>query len=154
MLTTHTHVTTETTVIAEGIYVMPKVRAVAKKAAAKKPAKKAAAKKTAAKKPVAKKTAAKKAATKKVAVKKVAVAMEAKPKAPRKAAAKKAPPKGRLYFTKESYKEMVAGIMDQGIDHADAVETLKVGLRQANGIPVSAHLLMPASVMVPMQAAA
>jgi hypothetical protein len=165
MLHTNTAVAFETTVIAEGVHVMPKAKPAAKKSTVKKTVKtaakkvavkKPAAKKAAPKKAPAKKVAAKKTAAKKTAAKKVDVAKEAKPKAVRKTAAKKAPAKGRLYFTKDAYKEMVAGLMDQDIDHADAVETLKVGLRQANGIPVSAHLLMPAGalVMMPMQAAA
>ena len=89
------------------------------------------------KKPAAKKTAAKKVATKKVASKTVT------PKAAKKPVSKKttARTKGFLYVPKEQYNELIEGLMAQGLDRDDAVLTLKVGLRQANGRPVPADLL-------------
>ena len=43
------------------------------------------------------------------------------------------------YKGKSRFGEMLDGIKAQGIDHEDAVETLRVGLRQANGRPEGAR---------------
>lgn len=59
-----------------------------------------------------------------------------KPKAPKKAAAV-----SPLYLDKATYKSNVDGLMGQGLDHQDAVETLRVGLRQANGRPLPPGLV-------------
>ncbi len=131
----------------------------AKKTAAKKPA----AKKTAAKKAAAKKTPAKKPVAQKAAVTPVDTAVEtvAKPAAKKvaKKAAKKvakktvarkgfgkrsvpAPGTNPLYMDKEEYNATIQGLVDQGLDREDAVLTLKVGMRQANGKPLPQELLM------------
>jgi hypothetical protein len=107
-------------------------------AAKKAPAKKAAAKKVA--KKVAKK-AAQRLTGARLVKEASATAATAAVKTRKAKSTKKAKPTGHLYFDKSTYKEFIAGLMDQGLDHADAVETLKVGLRQANGIPVPAMLL-------------
>lgn len=118
----------------------------AKKAKAKPTAKKAAVKNPAAKKaakPAAKKATAKKAA--KPAAKRVAqtpAEKKASKKATALAARKAAMEKSPLYLSKDKYKECIDGLMAQGLEHKDAVETLKVGLRQANGRPVPLELLM------------
>lgn len=130
--------------------VKPVKKAAAKKAAAKKPAaKKAVAKKATKKKAVVKAPVAKKPVAKKVVVKKpkakLAVDNTIQPKA--KPTKKKAVIKSPLYLAKDTYKELIAGLMDQGLEHADAVETIKVGLREANGIPVPQalrHSMAPA----------
>lgn len=104
---------------------------------------------TAKKAPTAKKasTAEKGPAVKKAASAKkaAAVAPAAKP-TPRKAAQKKrvTPQQNStsaLFLSKDDYKACIDGLMGQGIEHGDAVETLKVGLRQANGRPVPYELL-------------
>jgi hypothetical protein len=111
-----------------------------------KPAKRAAAKKAVSKKPAVK-PAAKKAVAKKVAVPKeskpIIVKPAAKPAAKKKAKAVKAP-NSAIFLEKDDYKALIAGLMDQGIEHGDAVDTIKVGLRQANGIPVPMTLTMSA----------
>lgn len=142
------------------------------------------AKKTAsAKKPAAKKAVAKKvaAAQKTTAVGAEAPAAQSKP-TPKKAAAKKAAPKAAvakaakpaakksrgkkaakpalsnsstLFMDKESYKACIDGLMGQGLDREDAIETLKVGIRQANGRPVPPDLLrssQPAPEQAPAEA--
>ena len=48
--------------------------------------------------------------------------------------------KPKAFFDKERYSEMVQGLKDQGIERAEAVDTLKVGLREANGLPVPLEL--------------
>lgn len=57
---------------------------------------------------------------------------------PRKSAAAsraaKKPSSGLLPLPQ--YKALIEGLMSQGLPHADAVETLSAGLRQANGRPV------------------
>lgn len=50
-----------------------------------------------------------------------------------------------LYMDKAAYKASIDSLMAQGLDREDAVETLKVGLRQANGRPVPEELLQAAS---------
>ncbi len=118
-----------------------------RKAKASKPA--AAKKKTKAKKPTVKKAAAKKVVAKKVSKTAQAQApVEAEQAVvAKKSAKRKAKPavKSLLYMEKTAYKALIQGLMDQGIDHADAVETIKVGLREANGIPVSKNLRMAAN---------
>ncbi|MNR71419.1 hypothetical protein D3C71_20340 [compost metagenome] len=47
-----------------------------------------------------------------------------------------------LFMAKDEYKHCIDGLMAQGLEHRDAVDTLKVGLRQANGRPVPLELLM------------
>lgn len=122
---------------------MPKTTASAAEESAAKPAKakKATAKKAAAKKPAAKKAPAKKAAAKVVKAKAAKPAADKKPA--RKAASRKANPatKSPLYLGKDEYNAMIEGLMDQGLDREDAIETLKVGIRQANGRPVPPDLL-------------
>jgi len=49
-----------------------------------------------------------------------------------------------LYIDKDQYKASIDGLMAQGLEHADAVDTLKVGIRQANGKPVPMQLMMSA----------
>lgn len=53
------------------------------------------------------------------------------------------------YLPRHEYKACIDGLMGQGLDHADAVDTLKIGLRQANGLPVAvlASITMPAEHM-------
>ena len=119
-----------------------------------KPAKKAASKKAkpaaktvktpAPKKAAAKKAAPKKAAAKKAAAPKVSKPIVLKPVAKKKAKIAKAP-NSAIFLEKDTYKALVAGLMDQGLEHGDAVDTLKVGLRQANGIPVPMTLMMSAA---------
>lgn len=41
-----------------------------------------------------------------------------------------------LFLEKTEYKRVIEGLRAQGLDHDDAVLTLKVGLRQANGQPI------------------
>lgn len=61
-------------------------------------------------------------------------------------ASKKKPPKPartsrtKAFFTKDSYSTMMHGLLDQGIDRDDAIETLKLGLREANGLPIPMEL--------------
>lgn len=45
-----------------------------------------------------------------------------------------------LYLDETEYKYAIDGMMAQGIEHAEAVETLKVGMRQANGRAVPHEL--------------
>ncbi|VTU42607.1 MULTISPECIES: hypothetical protein [unclassified Variovorax] len=86
----------------------------------------------------AKKPATKKApAAKKPAVKK-APAKRATPK--KAAASKSAPSASGLYLGKELYKQTIDGLRAQGLDQQDAVDTLRVGLREANGRPVPVQL--------------
>ncbi len=70
------------------------------------------------------------------------------PKAPRPAAKAKAAtakanrkPNSPLYLSKPEYDACIEGMMAQGLDRDDAVQTLKVGIRQANGRPVPPELL-------------
>jgi hypothetical protein len=49
-----------------------------------------------------------------------------------------------LYMDKTQYKAAIDSLMAQGLEHADAVDTLKVGIRQANGRPVPLQLLASA----------
>jgi hypothetical protein len=127
--------------------VTPSTDAPLKKAAAKKPAsKKPAAKKAATKKAPAKKVASKKAAKPKKADTTAEASAEAKPAKKATSRAKKGAdkPKSILYMEKNAYKALIQGLKDQGIEHDDAVETLKVGMREANGIPVPQALRMSA----------
>lgn len=62
-----------------------------------------------------------------------------KTKAPRTAKAT-----SNLYMDKATYKAAIQGLRDQGLEHDDAVLTLKVGIREANGKPVPDYLLTPA----------
>ncbi len=120
-------------------------------AAKKAPAKKAAAKKTAAKKTPSKKAAAPATdiATEASAVAKPAAKKAAK-KVAKKTVARKgfgkrstpAPGSNPLYMDKEEYNATIQGLVDQGLDREDAVLTLKVGMRQANGKPLPQELLM------------
>lgn len=128
---------TNATIDADGV-IAAEAPAKSKAKALKKPAAKKTAAKKATKKPVAKKAAVKKAPAKKAAAKKTTVKAETEAKpARKKAPAKKAAAaKSPLYLAKDTYKALINGLMDQGLEHADAVETLKVGLREANGIPV------------------
>jgi hypothetical protein len=55
---------------------------------------------------------------------------------------RKAPPKPRVpnkpktaMLPLPQYKSLIEGLMSQGLPHADAVETLRAGLREANGRP-------------------
>jgi hypothetical protein len=73
----------------------------------------------------------------------VAKPIVVKPAAKKKAKTAKAP-NSAIFLEKDVYKGLIAGLMDQGIEHGDAVDTLKVGLRQANGIPVPMALMMTA----------
>lgn len=50
-----------------------------------------------------------------------------------------------LFLAPAAYKAAIDGLMDQGLDHPDAVATLKVGMRQANGRPVPLALQMDVS---------
>lgn len=47
--------------------------------------------------------------------------------------------KSSLYLDRSKYSAMVKGLTDQGIDRSEAIETLKIGLRQANGINVESN---------------
>ncbi|KWU19195.1 hypothetical protein [Burkholderia cenocepacia] len=78
-------------------------------------------------------------------------------KAPRKAKAKRftSASGSGLYLDKDVYSACIDGLMDQGLDHKEAVETLRVGMRQANGRPVPLELLaIPAANSPSMLAAA
>lgn len=46
-----------------------------------------------------------------------------------------------LYLDNDVYAACIDGLQDQGIDHKEAVETLRIGMRQANGRPVPLELL-------------
>lgn len=46
-----------------------------------------------------------------------------------------------LYLDNDVYAACIDGLRDQGIDHKEAVETLRIGMRQANGRPVPLELL-------------
>lgn len=139
----------DSTTDVETVVTAPK--SVKKTVAKKKVATKKVTSKPAAKKSAAKKTPAKKAARKTAAPAEAAL----KPTTAKKAVAKKAvAAKGKLYLAKDTYKAMIAGLMDQGLEHADAVETLKVGMREANGIPVPSHLRVNASAVVEQAAVA
>jgi hypothetical protein len=46
-----------------------------------------------------------------------------------------------LFLDNDVYAACIDGLMDQGLDHKEAVETLRVGMRQANGRPVPLELL-------------
>lgn len=101
-------------------------------------------KKTPAKAPKTAKTAP---TTKKVVKPKAAKVAKA-PKAPKPAAKPKAAtgkanrkPNSPLYLSKPEYDACIEGMMAQGLDRDDAVQTLKVGIRQANGRPVPPELL-------------
>lgn len=80
------------------------------------------------------------ATTKKATVKKSASKPAAK-KTTKSAAGRKSGATSFLYLDKEVYKASIDGLMAQGLDREDAVETLKVGIRQANGRPVPPELL-------------
>lgn len=70
--------------------------------------------------------------------KKTSSASKSRANAPASKPAKKV---GKAFMPKAQYSEMVKGLMDQGLDRDDAIQTLKVGLRQANGLPVPQELL-------------
>ncbi len=123
---------------------------------------KPAAKKTAAKKPVAKKAATpkKKASTstdtatptaklvKVPAEKKASTAKPAKKAAKKTSKARKTAAsagQSTLFLNKDTYNACIDGLMGQGLDREDAVETLKVGIRQANGRPVPLELMRNAA---------
>lgn len=130
---------------APAVKAKPAKKAASKKAKpAAKTVKTAAPKKAAVKKAAPKKAAAKKAAAPKVAKQIVLKPATAKPAAKKKAKIAKAP-NSAIFLEKDAYKALVAGLMDQGLEHGDAVDTLKVGLRQANGIPVPMTLMMSAA---------
>lgn len=60
-----------------------------------------------------------------------------------------------LFLEKDVYAACIDGLMDQGLDHKEAVETLRIGMRQANGRPVPLELLaMPAANSASMLEAA
>lgn len=130
---------------AQAVKAKPAKKAASKKAKPAAPAVKTAApKKAAVKKATPKKAAAKKAAAPKVAKPIILKPATAKPAAKKKAKIAKAP-NSAIFLEKDAYKALVAGLMDQGLEHGDAVDTLKVGLRQANGIPVPMVLMMSAA---------
>lgn len=54
--------------------------------------------------------------------------------------------KSKLFLEKEEYNRCIEGLVAQGIDRKEAVETLSIGLKQANGVPVKENL--PASEAV------
>ena len=124
------------------------------------------AKKPAVKKPVSKKTAAAGASTKKAAAKKTVAkkratssTVESKAEAPvskksRSTRKSKVIPKSPLYLDNDEYNACMEGLMSQGIDREDAIETLKVGIRQANGRPVPLELLRPHNTPVLSEATA
>lgn len=107
------------------------VTAAADEAVSNVSAEQAPAKKAAAKKPAAKKASKAPKATKPVAK-----------KAARKTARKATATKSGLYLPKEEYDAAIDGLMAQGLDREDAVLTLRVGIRQANGRPVPDELLL------------
>lgn len=47
-----------------------------------------------------------------------------------------------LYIPRTEYKRAIEGLQAQGLDHSDAVATLRLGTRQANGRPIPLELLM------------
>jgi hypothetical protein len=61
---------------------------------------------------------------------------------PRKKVVSAAMQSSVLYLDKDQYKASIDGLMAQGLEHADAVDTLKIGIRQANGKPVPMQLMM------------
>lgn len=63
---------------------------------------------------------------------------------PRKKVVSAAMQSSVLYLDKAEYKASIDGLMAQGLEHADAVDTLKVGIRQANGKPVAMQLMLAA----------
>lgn len=113
-----------------------------KQAAAKKPA----AKKTNTKKPASKKTPAPKAAAKKAVAKPVE-------KSTGKGRAHKAAGSA-VFLPPDTYTAHIEGLMGQGLERGDAVDTLKVGIREANGLRVSKQLLATIQAASPQQAAA
>lgn len=107
----------------------------------------------------AKKTASAKKPAAKKAMPKTAVAKTAKPVTKKSRGKRAAKPalsnSSTLFLDKESYKTCIDGMMGQGLDREDAIETLKVGIRQANGRPVPANLLrssQPAPEQAPAEA--
>lgn len=46
-----------------------------------------------------------------------------------------------VFLAQDEYKRHIEGLMSQGIDRADAVDTMKIGIREANGLRISAQLL-------------
>lgn len=63
------------------------------------------------------------------------------PKARAKAPVKEAPRKGLLYLGRDEYKATIDELVAQGLERKEAVMTLRIGIRQANGRPVPAELL-------------
>ena len=66
--------------------------------------------------------------------------MTASKKKPARKSATARPAKPNSFFSKENYSGMVHGLVDQGLERDDAIETLKVGLREANGLPIPLEL--------------
>lgn len=67
---------------------------------------------------------------------------EAKPAAVARAKPDKTPArKSMLYLGRDEYKATIDALVAQGLEREDAVLTLRVGIRQANGRPVPAELL-------------
>lgn len=73
----------------------------------------------------------------------------------RKAAARKSgSTQSSLYMDKETYKRCIEGLTAQGLDQKDAVATLSVGLREANGrpVPLEFRASTPVPVSKPLEA--
>ena len=88
--------------------------------------------------------AAKKPAKKSKPAAKPALKRVKPPQAPAKAARKKAVKavvlNSAIFLPRDEYKAHIDGLMAEGLDREDAIHTLKVGIREANGRPVPREL--------------
>ena len=83
-------------------------------------------------------TAKKSSTNNKLAVKKAGAA---KTLPVRKKVVKKLTPKSVLFIPRDEYNLCIEGMLAQGLDRTDAVATLRVGIRQANGRAVPTELM-------------
>lgn len=58
----------------------------------------------------------------------------------RKKAVKPAVLNSAIFLPRDEYKAHIDGLMAEGLDREDAIHTLKVGIREANGRPVPRDL--------------
>jgi hypothetical protein len=87
-----------------------------------------------------KKPAKKIKATGKLALKSATSPNATPKKAVRKKVANFAGVNSAIFLPRDEYKRHIDGLMAQGLDREDAIHTLKVGIREANGRTVPANL--------------
>lgn len=83
------------------------------------------------------------------AAKRIRATRTALSKGPAGAGKKHPAAKSAVFMDPDTYKAHIDGMMAQGLDRADAVDTLKVGIREANGFAVPKQLLAQISAAAP-----